>query len=114
MSAHDCTAARQDEVGCSLAAAASSRGAGADGAAAAHQPAPSLPAHPRCSCRCSLNGIDNGAIQFTHVRIPRENLLDRFATGGCRQEEGFEGRLQEEGFLRGVAADQPALLKRVR
>lgn len=29
-----------------------------------------------------LNGVDNGAIRFTSVRVPRENLLDRFATGG--------------------------------
>lgn len=27
-----------------------------------------------------LNGVDNGAIRFTHVRVPRENLLDRFAS----------------------------------
>ena len=27
-----------------------------------------------------LNGVDNGAIRFTHVRVPREALLDRFAT----------------------------------
>lgn len=27
-----------------------------------------------------LNGVDNGAVRFTGVRIPRENLLDRFAT----------------------------------
>ncbi|PSC71176.1 acyl-coenzyme A oxidase peroxisomal [Micractinium conductrix] len=33
-----------------------------------------------CGYKVGLNGIDNGAIQFTHVRIPRENLLDRFAT----------------------------------
>lgn len=26
-----------------------------------------------------LNGVDNGKIWFDHVRIPRENLLDRFA-----------------------------------
>ncbi len=25
--------------------------------------------------------MDNGAIRFTSVRLPRENLLDRFATG---------------------------------
>lgn len=34
-----------------------------------------------------LNGVDNGAIRFTHVKVPRENLLDRFASvdrsGGC-------------------------------
>ena len=27
-----------------------------------------------------LNGIDNGAIRFTHVRVPRVNLLDRFGS----------------------------------
>ena len=25
-----------------------------------------------------LNGIDNGRLHFTHVRVPRENLLDRY------------------------------------
>ena len=25
-----------------------------------------------------LQGVDNGAIKFTNVRIPRDNLLDRF------------------------------------
>ena len=24
--------------------------------------------------------MDNGAIRFTHVRVPRDNLLDRFAS----------------------------------
>ncbi len=27
-----------------------------------------------------LNGVDNGAIRFSHVRVPRPNLLDRFAS----------------------------------
>ena len=27
-----------------------------------------------------LNGVDNGAIRFTHVHVPRDNLLDRFAS----------------------------------
>lgn len=32
-----------------------------------------------CGWKEGLNGIDNGRIWFSHVRIPRENLLDRFA-----------------------------------
>ena len=32
------------------------------------------------SLQVGLNGVDNGAIRFTHVRVPRENLLNRFAT----------------------------------
>ena len=27
-----------------------------------------------------LNGVDNGAIRFSGVRVPRENLLDRFGS----------------------------------
>ncbi|PRW59741.1 acyl-coenzyme A oxidase peroxisomal isoform B [Chlorella sorokiniana] len=33
-----------------------------------------------CGYKVGLNGIDNGAIRFTNVRVPRDNLLDRFAT----------------------------------
>ncbi|KXZ46313.1 hypothetical protein GPECTOR_45g183 [Gonium pectorale] len=33
-----------------------------------------------CGYKVGLNGIDNGAIRFTHVRVPRANLLDRFAS----------------------------------
>lgn len=29
--------------------------------------------------KMGLNGVDNGRLWFDHVRIPRENLLDRFA-----------------------------------
>ena len=32
-----------------------------------------------CGYKCGLNGVDNGAIRFTHARIPRWHLLDRFA-----------------------------------
>eukprot|EP01052_Picozoa_sp_SAG31_P045680 SAG31_NODE_8440_length_1452_cov_1.025868_1_plen_439_part_10 len=31
-----------------------------------------------CGEKVGLNGVDNGAIQFHDVRIPRDNLLDRF------------------------------------
>src|SRR4051795_2007680 len=33
-----------------------------------------------CGAKLGLNGVDNGRIWFDHVRIPRENLLDRYAT----------------------------------
>ena len=32
-----------------------------------------------CGEKVGLNGIDNGRLSFDHVRIPRENLLNRFA-----------------------------------
>lgn len=31
-----------------------------------------------CGLKEGLNGVDNGRIHFDHVRIPRENLLNRF------------------------------------
>ena len=31
-----------------------------------------------CGVKVGLNGVDNGAIQFDRVRVPRDNLLDRF------------------------------------
>ena len=33
-----------------------------------------------CGLKEGLNGVDNGRLSFDRVRIPRENLLDRFAT----------------------------------
>lgn len=33
-----------------------------------------------CGKKVGLNGVDNGRLWFDHLRIPRENLLDRFAT----------------------------------
>ncbi len=33
-----------------------------------------------CGHKLGLNGVDNGRIWFDHVRIPRENLLDRYAS----------------------------------
>lgn len=32
-----------------------------------------------CGHKLGLNGVDNGRLSFDHVRVPRENLLDRFA-----------------------------------
>ncbi|MBC3761035.1 acyl-CoA dehydrogenase family protein [Quadrisphaera oryzae] len=31
-----------------------------------------------CGRKMGLNGVDNGRIMFDHVRVPRENLLDRY------------------------------------
>ncbi|MCP3141775.1 acyl-CoA dehydrogenase family protein [Pyxidicoccus xibeiensis] len=31
-----------------------------------------------CGVKMGLNGVDNGRLWFDHVRVPRENLLDRF------------------------------------
>lgn len=33
-----------------------------------------------CGYKVGLNGVDNGAIRFTNVRVPRGALLDRFAS----------------------------------
>ena len=33
-----------------------------------------------CGEKMGLNGVDNGRLWFDHVRIPRENLLDRYAS----------------------------------
>jgi acyl-CoA oxidase len=33
-----------------------------------------------CGEKLGLNGVDNGRISFDHVRVPREALLDRFAS----------------------------------
>jgi acyl-CoA oxidase len=36
--------------------------------------------NPPQTAQVGLNGVDNGAIRFTRARVPRGNLLDRFAT----------------------------------
>jgi acyl-CoA oxidase len=33
-----------------------------------------------CGAKLGLNGVDNGRLHFTAVRIPRENLLDRYGS----------------------------------
>src|SRR4051794_8857434 len=32
-----------------------------------------------CGAKLGLDGVDNGRLWFDHVRVPRENLLDRYA-----------------------------------
>lgn len=33
-----------------------------------------------CGLKMGLNGVDNGTIRFKNVRIPKENMLDKFAS----------------------------------
>jgi len=39
-----------------------------------------------CGEKMGLNGVDNGRIWFEHVRVPRENLLDRFGQVDAKGE----------------------------
>ncbi|XP_078440912.1 acyl-CoA oxidase 2 [Wolffia australiana] len=43
-----------------------------------HAPLPGVEIRD-CGHKLGLNGVDNGAIKFSHVRIPRRHLLNRFA-----------------------------------
>ena len=49
-----------------------------------------------CGEKVGLNGVDNGRLTFERVRVPRENLLDRFADltpeGGYRSPIASAGR----------------------
>ncbi|XP_043696790.1 acyl-coenzyme A oxidase, peroxisomal [Telopea speciosissima] len=42
-----------------------------------HQTLPGIEIHD-CGHKIGLNGVDNGALRFRSVRIPRDNLLNRF------------------------------------
>ncbi|EPS69661.1 hypothetical protein M569_05102, partial [Genlisea aurea] len=42
-----------------------------------HDPLPGVDIHD-CGHKIGLNGVDNGALRFRSVRIPRDNLLNRF------------------------------------
>ncbi|KAK1308694.1 Acyl-coenzyme A oxidase 2, peroxisomal [Acorus calamus] len=42
-----------------------------------HQVLPGIEIHD-CGHKVGLNGVDNGALRFRSVRIPRDNLLNRF------------------------------------
>jgi acyl-CoA oxidase len=44
-----------------------------------HRPMPGVTIGD-CGDKVGLNGVDNGRLWFDQVRIPRDNLLDRFAT----------------------------------
>lgn len=42
-----------------------------------HQTLPGVEIHD-CGHKVGLNGVDNGALRFSSVRIPRDNLLNKF------------------------------------
>lgn len=48
-----------------------------------------------CGPKVGLNGIDNGRITFDRVRIPRENLLDRF--GHVTADGRYESPIRSPG-----------------
>ena len=48
-----------------------------------------------CGHKLGLNGVDNGRIWFDEVRIPRENLLDRF--GSVASDGTYESPIASSG-----------------
>lgn len=55
-----------------------------------HQTLPGIEIHD-CGHKVGLNGVDNGALRFRSVRIPRDNLLNRF--GDVSQEGKYTSSL---------------------
>ncbi|MEL7161612.1 MAG: acyl-CoA dehydrogenase family protein, partial [Bacteroidota bacterium] len=45
--------------------------------------------------KLGLNGVDNGRLWFTHVRVPVANLLDRF--GGITEEGTYHSEIKNPG-----------------
>jgi acyl-CoA oxidase len=48
-----------------------------------------------CGDKVGLHGVDNGFIKFNNVRIPRENLLNRF--GDVTPDGKYESEIKSEG-----------------
>jgi acyl-CoA oxidase len=47
-----------------------------------------------CGLKMGLNGVDNGTIRFEKVVIPKENMLDRFAS--INEKGGFESPIPSD------------------
>jgi acyl-CoA oxidase len=47
-----------------------------------------------CGRKLGLNGVDNGVIYFNQVRIPKDNMLDRFAS--VNEEGKFESPISSD------------------
>lgn len=48
-----------------------------------------------CGAKLGLDGVDNGRLWFDHVRVPREALLDRYAT--VSPEGGYTSPIENPG-----------------
>ena len=48
-----------------------------------------------CDYKLGLNGVDNGRIRFDQVRVPRENLLNRF--GNIDEKGNYSSPIENEG-----------------
>lgn len=48
-----------------------------------------------CGVKVGLNGVDNGRIGFDRVRVPRDNLLDRFAR--VSEDGAYESSINSAG-----------------
>ncbi|KAL2520510.1 Acyl-coenzyme A oxidase 2 [Forsythia ovata] len=55
-----------------------------------HEALPGIEIHD-CGHKVGLNGVDNGALKFRSVRIPRDNLLNRF--GGVSRDGKYTSSL---------------------
>ena len=47
-----------------------------------------------CGYKMGLNGVDNGRLWFDHIRVPRENLLDKY--GGIGENGEYHSPIQNE------------------
>ena len=47
-----------------------------------------------CGYKMGLNGVDNGRLWFDHIKVPRENLLDRY--GGINDSGQYESSIANE------------------
>ena len=52
-----------------------------------------------CGAKLGLNGVDNGRIWFDDVRVPRENLLDRYAQVSARRHVLQPDREPDQALL---------------
>ena len=67
-----------------------------------------------CGAKLGLNGVDNGRIWFDHVRVPRENLLDRYAQVARRRHLLQPDREPDQALLHDARDADPGPRQRLR